>query len=162
VISEASLAQKILHTKCPSKPTSRTPPTPQTQNRKLPVNFGELISFLSIPGSLNGAWTSGREPAKMNRKIDVVPPIHQAFLGWLAGRTQGVAHATRPRPSRLDCMQCFMYGNRSVLRLSSSFSYRFPPKAGLSRLPGYTLSPCRPRRYGDGRSCMAARTNRGG
>ena len=41
-------AQNTFQTKCPNRTTSNTPPTPQTQKRKLAVNFGELISFLSI------------------------------------------------------------------------------------------------------------------
>jgi hypothetical protein len=47
-LREICLGQNIFQTKCPSKPISSAPPTPQTQNRKFPVNLGELISFLSI------------------------------------------------------------------------------------------------------------------
>jgi hypothetical protein len=43
-----TVAQKMRHTKCPNKPISTRPPMPQIQNKKLPVNFGELISFLSM------------------------------------------------------------------------------------------------------------------
>jgi hypothetical protein len=52
------VSQKMCNTKCPNRPNPNRsrPPTPQIQNRKLPVNFAELISFLSIVEVGSKAW----------------------------------------------------------------------------------------------------------
>src|SRR5579872_1098888 len=47
---------------------SNTPPTPQIQNRKLAVNFGELISFLSI-GKVSDIRVRGAKKHAIVRRL---------------------------------------------------------------------------------------------
>jgi hypothetical protein len=66
IFSRLQHSHRIFHTKCAKNSSSSKPPTPQTQTRKFPVNFVELISFLSMTeeyslASLNCAWIT-RKP----------------------------------------------------------------------------------------------------